>query len=61
MKNEKTRKSDDFSELKRIPVYIYCAQLKKIEEISLKRNKTKRLIFFEAIQNYISLYERGKI
>ena len=50
-----------FSEIKRISIYIYIAQLEKIEEICRKRKKTKRRIFFEAIQNYIALFEQGKV
>lgn len=49
------------SELKRIPVYIYDAQLKKIDEICKKRKKRRRMVFFEAFQTYISLFEEGKI
>ena len=50
----------DFFETKRISIYIYDSQLKKINEICQKRCKTKRIIFLEAIQNYITLYEQGK-
>jgi hypothetical protein len=57
--NEK--KSVTSKELKRIPIYIYNAQLKKIEEICRKRNKRKRNVFFEAMQIYISLYEKGDV
>ena len=57
---KKSRKKDD-PELKRIPVYIYEAQLKKVDEICQKRKKTRRIIFFEAIQTYISLYQEGRI
>ena len=59
--NHLSESKEDFSELKRIPVYIYDAQLKKIDEICQKRNKTKRIIFFEAFQIYISLYEEAKV
>ncbi len=48
-------------EVKRISIYIYDSQLKKIDEICKKRKKTKRIVFFEAIQNYIALYKEGKI
>ena len=51
----------DFYEITRVSIYIYDAQLKKIMEICKKRKKPKRLIFLEAIQNYISLYEQGKV
>jgi len=51
----------DFTEVKRIHIYIYDAQLKKIDEICKKRKKTKRIVFFEAVQNYIALYKEGKI
>lgn len=53
--------NSDFFELKRIPVYIYEAQLEKIDEICSKRKKSKRIVFFEAFQIYISLYEQGKV
>lgn len=56
-----TETSKDFFEVKRIPIYIYNAQLKKIDEICQKRNKTRRVILFEAIQTYISLYEQRKV
>jgi len=46
---------------KRISIYIYPAQLKLIEEICKKRKKTKRLVFFEAIQSYIGAYLKGKV
>lgn len=48
-------------EPKRISIYIYDSQLKKIDEICKKRNKTRRIVFFEAIQNYISLYKEGMV
>jgi hypothetical protein len=51
----------DFFEVDRIPIYIYKAQLRKIDEICQKRNTTRRVVFFEAIQIYISLYEEGKV
>lgn len=51
-------KKENFFELKRISIYIYDAQLKKIDEICTKRNKTRRVVFFEAIQNYISLFTK---
>ncbi len=60
MRNSK-KTEEDFFELKRIPVYIYGAQLKKIDEICKRRKKTRRIIFFEAFQSYISLYEEGKV
>lgn len=46
---------------KRISVYIYDAQLKKIDEICKKRNKSKRTVFFEAFQIYISLFNKGEV
>jgi len=55
-KREKRRK-----EVRRIPIYIYEAQMEKIDEICRKRKKTRRIVFFEAIQNYISLYEKGEV
>lgn len=51
----------DFFKVKRISIYMYNAQLKKIDEICQKRQKTKRRVFLEAIQNYIALYEQGKV
>ncbi len=51
----------DCTEVKRISIYIYDSQLKKIDEICKKRKKTKRIVFFETIQNYIALYKEGKI
>lgn len=51
----------DFSELKRLSIYIYDAQLKKIDGICKKRKKTRRIVFFEAFQTYISLFERGEV
>ena len=49
------------SGLSRISVYIYDAQIKKIDEICKQRNKTRRIVFFEAFQNYISLFEKEKV
>ncbi len=45
----------------RISIYVYPAQLRIINEICSRRNKTKRRIFLEAIQSYIALYEQGEI
>jgi hypothetical protein len=45
----------------RISVYIYPAQLRIIEEICKKREKTKRWVFFEAIQSYIGAYIKGRV
>ena len=59
--NHINKAKQDFFELKRIPVYIYVAQLNKIDEICKKRNKTRRSVFFEAFQIYISLYEERKV
>jgi hypothetical protein len=53
--------NENFFKPKRISIYIYDSQLKKIDEICKKRKKTKRIIFFEAIQNYIGLYKEKKI
>jgi metal-responsive CopG/Arc/MetJ family transcriptional regulator len=55
------KEKENFSETKRISIYIYEAQLKKVDEICQKRQKTKRSVFLEAIQTYISLYEEGKL
>lgn len=57
----KESQKKDFYELRRIPIYIYEAQLKRIDDICKKRNKSRRIVFFEAIQTYISLYEEGKV
>jgi len=46
---------------KRISVYIYPAQLNMIETICEKRRKTKRWIFFEAVQSYIGAFLQGKV
>ena len=51
----------DFYDLRRIPIFIYAAQLKKIDEICQKRNKTRRIVFFEAFQTYISLFDQGEV
>jgi len=51
----------DFSELKRLSIYIYDAQLKKIDKICKKRKKTRRIVFFEAFQAYISLFDQGEV
>ena len=56
-----SNQKDGSKELKRIPIYIYEAQLRKIDEVCKKRNKTRRIVFFEAFQTYISLFEKGEI
>jgi len=53
--------NNDFFEIKRISIYIYTAQLKKIDEICRKRQKPRRRVFLEAIQTYIALFEQGKV
>lgn len=53
--------NNDFCEVKRISVYVYKAQLKKLNEICKKRQKTRRRIFLEAIQTYIALFEQGEV
>lgn len=58
--NHESQKQD-FCEVKRIPIYIYKAQLKKVDEICRQRKKSRRIIFFEAFQTYISLYNQGKV
>jgi hypothetical protein len=45
----------------RIPVYIYRAQLRAIDEICRDRRKSRRLAFLEAFQTYIGLYKEGKV
>ena len=51
----------DLGKPKRISVYIYPAQLRMIETICKKRGKTKRWVFFEAVQSYIGAYLKGKV
>ncbi|KPK77298.1 MAG: hypothetical protein AMJ89_02655 [candidate division Zixibacteria bacterium SM23_73] len=46
---------------KRISIYIYPAQMQMIERICETRRKTKRWVFFEAIQSYIGAYTQGKV
>ena len=58
---KQNKEKNDFFEVKRISIYIYEVQLRKINEICQKRKKTKRRIFLEAIQNYIILYEKGEV
>ena len=59
--HNRTQKERKQRELKRIPIYIYNAQLERINEICTKRNKSRRIVMFEAIQTYISLYEKGEV
>lgn len=40
--------------LQRISVTIYDAQLREIDRICREQNKTRRIAFLEAFQNYIS-------
>lgn len=61
MSIKQTKAKFDFFEVKRISIYLYEAQLNKIDEICQRREKTRRRIFLEAVQNYIALYEGGKI
>lgn len=58
-KNEEL--NNNFFGVKRISIYLYEAQLRKIDEICRKRQKSKRVLFLEAIQAYISQYEEGKV
>ena len=58
---KKSKRKKNYNELRRLSIYIYDAQLKKIDEICRKRNKTRRIVFLEAFQNYISLFEKGEI
>jgi len=51
----------DWGKPKRISVYIYPAQLQMIEMICEKRKKTKRWVFFEAVQSYIGAFLQGKV
>ena len=59
--NEKYQSGCDWGKPIRISIYIYPWQQKVIEEISKKRKKKKRWIFFEMIMNYIGLYREGKV
>ena len=52
---------EEFLEIQRLSIYIFDAQLKKIDEICEKRGKTRRIVFFEAFQSYIVLYGEGKV
>ena len=61
MKRKIVCKGDDLSGITRISIYIYNSQLKRIKEICKKRNKSKRIVFLEAIQSYIALFKEGKI
>jgi len=45
----------------RISIYVYPTQLEMIDEIALKRSKSRRRIFLEAVQTYIGSYIQGKI
>ena len=58
---EQSKEKNDFFKIKRVSIYIYEAQLNKINEISQKRQKTRRRVFLEAIQTYIALYEQGEV
>lgn len=59
--NKKYQSSRDWRKPTRISIYIYPWQLRVIEEISKKRKKKKRMIFFEMIMTYIGLYREGKV
>lgn len=61
MSKKYLKEKNGFYEVNRISIYLYEAQLNKINEICQKRNKTKRRVFFEAIQMYIALYDEGKV
>ena len=50
-----------FNDVQRISIYIYKAQLRKISEISKRRQKSKRRFYFEAVQHYIALFKGEKI
>lgn len=60
-KLSKRTSREEFLEIQRLSIYIFDAQLKKIDEICKKREKTRRIVFFEAFQSYIALYEEGKV
>lgn len=59
--NEKYQSGCYWGKPIRISIYIYPWQQKVIEEISKKRKKKKRWIFFEMVMNYIGLYREGKV
>jgi len=61
MRIKQTKAKFDFFEVKRISIYLYEAQLNKIDEICQKRHKPRRRVFLEAIQTYIALFEQGKV
>jgi len=45
----------------RITVYAFPWMIRRIEEISKKRKKSKRQVVFEAFTSYIRLYDKGKV
>jgi len=61
MSIKQTKAKFDFFEVKRISIYLYEAQLNKIDEICQKRHKPRRRVFLEAIQTYIALFEQGEV
>jgi metal-responsive CopG/Arc/MetJ family transcriptional regulator len=61
MSIKQTKAKFDFFEVKRISIYLYDAQLNKIDEICQKRHKPRRRVFLEAIQTYIALFEQGEV
>jgi len=61
MSKKQSKAKTNFFEVKRISIYLYEVQLHKIDEICQRREKTRRRVFLEAVQNYIALYEGGKV
>jgi metal-responsive CopG/Arc/MetJ family transcriptional regulator len=55
------KKKGTMDEVRRISIYIYDQQLETIKEICQERKKTRRIVFFEAIQAYISLFKNGEV
>lgn len=62
-KKSKKKRSpmEEFLEIQRLSIYIFDHQLERIDEICKKRRKKRRVVFFEAFQNYISLFDQGKV
>lgn len=61
MKKNSKQLEYDQDRPKRISIYIYPTQMNMIDEICETRRKTKRWVFFEAIQSYIGAYTQGKV
>jgi len=61
MSIKQTKAKFDFFEVKRISIYLYEAQLNKIDEICQKTHKPTRRVLLDAIQTYIALFEQGEV